>query len=170
MTCSQNTSLAAVLAVLSLHRSKPLVHVQCIWHRCGPHISYAWVKQQSRVHRGSCNRYPILPGQSDTTPSLLRLATSTLDLDGVAPSLCLMPTVPSTSLHIKTRVQWFLPDLPASGSADPYYGSSACCPLGHGADKFVRQLGGTCEVKSCLLPHHKHKYGGYCLRELIMPW
>lgn len=48
-------------------------------------------------------RYPVFPGLSDTTPSLLRLATSTLDLDGAAPSLCLMPTLPSLPPHPETH-------------------------------------------------------------------
>lgn len=50
-------------------------------------------------------QYPVLPGLSDTTPSLLRLATSALDLGdlgGLAPSLCLMLSLPSLPLHPKT--------------------------------------------------------------------
>lgn len=156
MTCSQNTLLAAVLADSPYSEVNQLC-MYSVFDRWRPHISYAWVNQQSRAHTGSCNRNPVLPGLSGTTPSLLRLATSTLDLDGAAPSLCLMPTPPSMLPHPKTCefrgfcLIYLLLDL-LTHTVDPV--------LAAPWDMELISLGGSPEVhvrlKAALLPHRKH--------------
>lgn len=54
MACFQSTLLAVVLTDSPYSEVNQLCMYSC-FDRFRPHISYGWVKQQSRVLRGSCN-------------------------------------------------------------------------------------------------------------------